>query len=296
MKSNPGIYKITNIKNNRYYIGSSVNINKRWLTHKRLLNKGEHENNFLQNSWDKHGEESFVFEVLEVVSELSNLLIREQYYLDLIKPFNKETTFNLCETAGNMLGFRHTNETKEKMSISQLNRFKDPKERVKCNIFKNLTEEEKLVLIEVMSKSHKGLKHSTDTKVKMIKLSLGRKHNSETKSKLSKINKGRKHNNKRKVYQLDTNNNIIKLWDSLTEAAEYFNIHPSRICSACNGRTKTCVGFKWDYLKPTQSNRISEDVKIKIKNMYKSGSYSTRELASIFNISKSAVWTIVNKN
>jgi len=60
MKNKSGIYKIINIINNRLYIGSSVNIRRRWLEHKRLLSKGKHENNLLQNSWDKHGENCFV--------------------------------------------------------------------------------------------------------------------------------------------------------------------------------------------------------------------------------------------
>lgn len=295
MKNKSGIYKITNINNNRYYVGSSINIHKRWLEHKRLLRENKHDNDFLQKSWNKHGEDSFVFEVLEFVEEISELIIREQYYLDMIKPFNKDITYNICENAGNMLGFKHSEESKEKMSKVQLDRHKNPKERAKCNVFKDLTKEEREVYIKILSESHKGLKHSSETKIKMIKLSLGRGHNNETKLKLSEINKGKKAHNKRKVYQLDLKNNIIKLWDSLTEAAKHFNIDPSRISSACNGRNKTCIGFKWQYLNPNNKVVITEEVKNKIRDMYQTGSYSTRKLAGMFDVSKSSVWSIVNK-
>ena len=295
MKFKTGIYKITNTNNNRYYIGSSINIRKRWLEHKRLLRQNKHDNDFLQKSWNKHGEDSFVFEVLEFVEEASELIIREQYYLDMIKPFNKDTTYNICENAGNMLGFKHSVESKKNMSKVQLRRYEDPKERAKCNVFKNLTEKEREVYIKKLSESHKGIKHSSETKIKMIELSLGRGHNDETKIRLSEINKGRESYNKRKVYQLDLNNNVVKLWDSLTEAAKHFNINPSRICSSCNGRTKTCVGFKWKYLNPDGKILITDKVKNKIRDMYQTGLYSTRKLAGMFDISKSSVWSIINK-
>lgn len=84
MKIKSGIYKITNKNNGRYYIGSSVNINNRWNEHKRTLKQNKHDNDFLQKSWNKHGEESFLFEIIEYVLDLDKLLEREQYYLDLI--------------------------------------------------------------------------------------------------------------------------------------------------------------------------------------------------------------------
>jgi group I intron endonuclease len=61
MENNIGIYKITNLVNNRYYIGSSLDIKRRWDTHRRMLNKNNHHNDFLQKSWNKHGGDNFKF-------------------------------------------------------------------------------------------------------------------------------------------------------------------------------------------------------------------------------------------
>ena len=58
-----GIYKITNNINNKFYIGSSKNITKRFKEHKWRLKNNKHPNNKLQNSWNKYGEENFKFEV-----------------------------------------------------------------------------------------------------------------------------------------------------------------------------------------------------------------------------------------
>jgi len=82
-----GIYKITNRKNGRFYIGSAKNIEKRWKRHIFCLKKGIHENIFLQRSWDNDCEENFYIEVLEEVDDINLLLVKEQYFLDKLKPF-----------------------------------------------------------------------------------------------------------------------------------------------------------------------------------------------------------------
>lgn len=45
-----GVYKITNLINSKFYIGSSVNIGQRWFKHKALLRHNKHENPKLQNA------------------------------------------------------------------------------------------------------------------------------------------------------------------------------------------------------------------------------------------------------
>lgn len=82
-----GIYKIKNLLNNKCYYGSSKDIEKRWRTHKNHLNGGKHHNTPLQRSWDKYGEESFIFEVVEECDE-KILLEREQHYLDSKPEYN----------------------------------------------------------------------------------------------------------------------------------------------------------------------------------------------------------------
>lgn len=49
-----------------FYIGRSSNIENRWNTHKRELNKGIHKNKLLQKDWIKFGESEFDFAILAV--------------------------------------------------------------------------------------------------------------------------------------------------------------------------------------------------------------------------------------
>lgn len=60
-----GIYKITNTITNKMYIGKTKGkFKKRWYRHRYELNKGISPCSYLQNTWNKHGEENFKFEVI----------------------------------------------------------------------------------------------------------------------------------------------------------------------------------------------------------------------------------------
>lgn len=64
-KDTCGVYKILCLSNKKYYIGSSKTISRRWYEHKWLLRSGKHYSRYLQMSWNKYGENSFIFSVLE---------------------------------------------------------------------------------------------------------------------------------------------------------------------------------------------------------------------------------------
>ena len=81
-----GIYKILNKINDKYYVGSSLDIIDRWDDHHRDLLKNIHTNDKLQNAWNKHGKENFDWVIIEYLSDTitkSELLMIEQKYLDI---------------------------------------------------------------------------------------------------------------------------------------------------------------------------------------------------------------------
>ena len=75
-----GIYKIKNIKNDKVYIGSAINIYRRFVTHKHLLRNNKHFNTHLQSSWNKYNSDNFIFEIVEEC-EKSLLENREEFYI-----------------------------------------------------------------------------------------------------------------------------------------------------------------------------------------------------------------------
>lgn len=92
MKS--GIYKITNIYNNNFYIGSSSNINRRIGDHFYALKKNKHCNNKLQNSYNKYSINNFTYEILAQCPK-EYLLKLEKWFIDNLKPdFNLATFTN----------------------------------------------------------------------------------------------------------------------------------------------------------------------------------------------------------
>lgn len=112
------IYKIIDLKSLKFYIGSAVNFKERKRIHLRDLNANKHHSIKLQRSWNKYGKDNFSFEILEILTDKNLLLVREQYWLDLLKPFGKQG-FNVCKNAGNMLGFKHSIKTKKLLSNVQ---------------------------------------------------------------------------------------------------------------------------------------------------------------------------------
>lgn len=112
MKS--GIYTIESLSKNRLYVGSAVNIQKRWRDHKRMLFNGSHPNAKLQNHVNKYSLSDLLFEVVEFC-DVSLLIVLEQKLIDDKSPF-----FNICKKAGSTLGlrFKLSESTKAKMSLA----------------------------------------------------------------------------------------------------------------------------------------------------------------------------------
>ena len=89
-----GIYCIENLINNKKYIGLSKDIRRRWLEHRSELCRGVHINIYLQNAWNKYGEKSFKFYIIELCSE-DNLCERERYYIETYRSLSHEQGYNL---------------------------------------------------------------------------------------------------------------------------------------------------------------------------------------------------------
>lgn len=107
---------IKNIKNNKSYIGQSIDIKNRWMRHKSELNNNNHINNHLQFAWNKYGEDYFSFIVLEECP-IELLDEREIFYINKFDSLNNG--YNLCEGGNGVRGYKHTKEEIEKMRMCQ---------------------------------------------------------------------------------------------------------------------------------------------------------------------------------
>jgi group I intron endonuclease len=129
-----GVYTITHALSGKVYVGSSVEIRRRWTAHASDLRRGSHRNRYLQAAWTKHGEAAFVFAVVEEVLDPSSLLAREQHWIDTLQPFG-DRGYNLTPTAGSMLGMRFTDEQRARVSAGLKGKPKSAEHR--ANIWAN---------------------------------------------------------------------------------------------------------------------------------------------------------------
>lgn len=144
-----GIYGIQNKINGHLYIGKTmVSFGDRWDCHKGQLRGGYHDNRHLQNAWNKYGEDNFSFIIIhdctnkESVSDVNQLEIEyiQEYKnrgvcLYNIAPggdgglfFGKHLPEDVKKKIGeknreHMLGRKLSEETKQKMSQSQKERY-----------------------------------------------------------------------------------------------------------------------------------------------------------------------------
>lgn len=103
-----GVYPLVNKLNGNSYLGSSVNISVRMYTYYSLRSLVK-SNRAIDRALLKYGFSNFSYEILEYCDK-NNVLEREQYYIDLIKP-----KYNIAEVARSTLGYKHTQESLAKM-------------------------------------------------------------------------------------------------------------------------------------------------------------------------------------
>lgn len=108
-----GVYQFICVVTGARYIGSSVDVAARRYHHLCDLRRGRHANPKFQACWNKYGEASFKFEILEEVDP-SKLMAAEQAWLDIERP---ELNVNPNADAP-MRGVRMSEEHKAKISAA----------------------------------------------------------------------------------------------------------------------------------------------------------------------------------
>lgn len=129
-----GIYKIINVVNNKFYVGSAVDLKRRKTRHFSELRNKKHPNGHLQAAWIKYGEQAFVFVVVEELPDDADLLAAENVWLK--EHVGKDYCYNLGVDAtaptlgmsGELSptwGYKHTDEAKAVIAASSRGRTQD---------------------------------------------------------------------------------------------------------------------------------------------------------------------------
>lgn len=211
----PVIYLIRNKINGKVYVGQTVNLYKRYKAHEGSARVAEKYNRPLVSAFKKHGFSSFEFSILEELSKDAGILtVREQYWMDKLQSFKSNLGYNACPAAASPLGFKHTDETRLKVSIASSKR-----------------------------------KMSSEARKKMSIWHTGKKLSKETKEKISKSKSGVKHGNTkgRKVEQLNNSGKLIAEYKSITTASISTGTHLGNISRSCKKTNLRAGGFYWRY-------------------------------------------------
>lgn len=188
------IYKITNIKNNKFYIGQTINVKSRNYRHFYELKRNKHHSIFLQRSFNKHGVDCFKLEVICCSNNKDDINELEEFLISF-------ADYNVSDKAeGGDLISNHPNRDLivEKIKNSVIERYN------------NLTDDDRKLMSEKSKGVNNGMygkKHSDSAKQKMrenhyskkegyVSHLKGKPKSEETRKKLSESHKGKKPWNK----------------------------------------------------------------------------------------------------
>ena len=199
-----GIYSIINIVNGKKYIGQSVDIKCRIRNHKWSLRHNQHNNDHLQKSFNKYGENCFVFDIIceceeDQLDELERFYISEYNCMDAKYGYNSESGGNL---------HKHLSE-------EVLNKMKSTRGGENSGMW--------------------GKKHTEETKAMMREKALGRVLSDETKEKLSKSHMGK---GAKALYCIEAD----MVFPSSLEAAKFAGLKSRSSIFECLAGRKSCAG------------------------------------------------------
>lgn len=251
------IYLITDLTNNKRYVGQTVKHRGYLVRFNEHLNGSKHANTrLLSNAIIKHSKDNFIVNLIEDNIEESDIDEKEIYY---IKYFNTFYTsghgYNMTGGEQGIHGYRHNEKTKIIIG--------DKSKKFWTNLYLNpdkLQERNKKISLKLS-----GIRKSELTRLKLSQAAKNRfKNNPGT-------FKGKKHSelskkkvalkNGHAVVMIDKETKkVLKSFISATEASKYLidnNLTTNKsaftriitICNKIKGQGKTAYGYIWEYLK-----------------------------------------------
>ena len=253
------VYKTTNLINGKIYIGQH---------HSEIFDENYYGSGVrFTNVFNKYGKDNFICELLEECSSEDELNEREQYWIEHFNATDRNIGYNLMSGGYKVRGIKHSEETKQKISISKTGQHPNRN-------YTKISDETKLKISSTLKeyfKTHdnprRGVHLSDVTKEKLRKANLGKKYSETTKAKhrnrpawnkgvpmaedakqhLREINTG-KIIARRTVGQFNMENVLLNTYISCTDASRKTGVPRTQITKCCLGHRKSASNYIWKYL------------------------------------------------
>jgi group I intron endonuclease len=247
------IYAIININNGKKYIGSTSNLSRRKIKHLSELRKNKHHSPILQNSFNKHGEESFIFVTLKKLENNQDMYKEEQLFLDTYRTYDKKYGYNISKNAIAPFGLNNIRKVYQYSFTGELikihNNSVEASDIVKCNPSGIAS------CCRGKYRYYKGYlwlyEDNLESLEKRLYLANNKPKNSiETRNKmrLSALNRT---DNLKPIIQMTLEGEFIKEWSSTSELCKHTGYSNGHISDCLNGKLKHARGFIWKFKNKT---------------------------------------------
>lgn len=253
MNRNYCVYCHTNKTNGKKYIGLTCEKRpeRRWRN-----GKGYSYNDYFKNSIDLYGWDGFNHEIIKDNLTESEAKLLEKELIAKYNTTDRNFGYNLTEGGEGICGYRHTPETRAKMSEErkgEKNSFygrHHTKETKKINSERHKRENLSEETLKKMSESHKGIFDGENNPMYGMRGELspwwGKHHREETKKKISESRMGGKHPLAVPVLQLDLDTGeVLNKFDCIADACRATGA--TTITRVAQGKQKSSGGFGWKY-------------------------------------------------
>lgn len=251
-----GVYKLVNLTNGKIYVGSTKNFKRRFQEYKSKRKPKQS----IHHAILKYGFEQFTFQVLEIVDNIDKLSRQEQYWMDLLNPFN-ERGYNvhpqawargaLSKDGKNKVGkaARHYHSRSiYQIDIDSLQIIEQFPSAIEAGKRLGKTSETIGQCANHKEQTAYGFYWRWKKEYDQHGFVVRQRRNELPASFYLHI---------KPVRQIDVQGNVIKTWGSLTDVVEAFGWDRKSMTECCNKSNryrKTAYGYKWEWV--TDSNEI----------------------------------------
>ena len=244
------IYKITNQKNGMVYIGSSIEVERRWRQHKEAsINEKDHHYNYpLMIAFREFGIANFTFEIIDTLPDHQAMIKAEHDWIV------KEN----CVVPN---GYNQTHQTDSPLLDPVIAKKMSDTKRAKygkrvCEIDENKN------ILEIWDSLAEAGEETGLDRFKISDVCNGKRLTTGNRvfrfldeadnilipvEKVNQVQANRITKVSKKVVKMTLEGEILQVYDSIALAAADTGCDSSAISKVCRGQRNKCGGFKWEF-------------------------------------------------